>query len=92
MLLRAFTYIKYSTYVRIPMEELRGWWAPPMKQNKITMRTLRLLLSGLLIVIICLSAVVFSNIASGSLVSTLGAVLGAAMAVLMVHYFDSRRK
>lgn len=63
-----------------------------MKQIKITMRTPRFLLAGLLIVIICLSAVVFSNIASGSLVSTLSAVLGAAMAVLMVHYFDSRRK
>jgi len=63
-----------------------------MKQIKMTMRALRFLLAGLLIVIICLSAVVFSNIASGSLVSTLSAILGAAMALLMVHYFDSRRK
>jgi hypothetical protein len=63
-----------------------------MKQIKITIRTLRFLLAGLLIVIICLSAVVFLNIASGSLVSTLSAVLGAAMAFLMVHYFDSGRK
>ena len=74
------------------MEELRRWWTPPMKQIKMTMRALRFLLAGLLIVIICLSAVVFSNIASGSLVSTLSAILGAAMALVMVHYFDSRRK
>jgi hypothetical protein len=62
-----------------------------LRQIKSLPITLWLGLAALLVTILCLSAVVFANIAADSVLTILIAILGVSTAGLTVLYFDMRK-